>query len=410
LIIGTNKNNIDYSQTLFPEIEKGASQLQTLVDEFNDLEMGDLEDDEYLNLIVDMDELISVKKNKLDSIQLKAIKSSDITSVKKLRSALSENPYTVFQNLELTRLKPISQIYYLENGKIKINTKEARKYTDKTQLFPSDFNIDNLSIWKKEISAEDVLANYTKYRSTTAFKFEKNIKKLNVGDWNIWHGGKHFSIKDFGWDSRNRIVEVIKKNNIDVLLMQETYSSGDYIAAELGYYFATTSDWDYCYQGSNVSVISRYPIKELLVPLEASFMNVGAKIAISETQEIYAMSNWYGMGSFPIVYDFHKERFDKADEIPIIFGGDFNAIPNSDGGENPASITLIENGFKDAYRSLHPDVKIFPGYTHEWGERIDQIYYKGKGLKNTSTEVISTAFGGFPSDHFMIFSKFELNY
>lgn len=219
---------------------------------------------------------------------------------------------------------------------------------------------------------------------------------------------KTFYLKNNNWDSRMRIVEMIKKNNVDVVLMQETYSSGDFIAAELGYYFATTTDWDYCFQGSNISIISRYPIEELYVPKEAEFMNVAAKLTLSKTQKIYAMSNWYGMSSFATVYNFHLNRFNQADTIPTIFAGDFNEVPPTDGGENIATEKLLANGFIDAYRNLHPDVKKYPGYSHSDGVRIDQLYYKGKNLKNISTEIISKWRGGFPSDHFMILAKFKL--
>ena len=410
LIIGTQKQTIYYYDTIFPQIENGALQLQALIDGFNTLGIGNLKNEEFLNLIVSPDELISRKRKELGSIQSSLVEPIEIDRVKELRKELLKNPYTVFQNLELTKLKPISKIYYLDNGKIIIHKEVSRLFTQQTHLFPSEFNIDNLIIWKKALCAEEVLESYSEFRTPARFNFKKNIKSLIVGDWNIWHGGKHFTIKDNHWDSRRRIVEVIKEKELDVILLQETYSSGEYIAAELGYYYATTSDWDYCFQGSNISIISRYPIKELFVPLDASFMNVGVKLAISETQEIYTMSNWYGMNSFPIVYDFYKEKFSNADEIPVVFGGDFNAVPHTDGGESLASVKMLENGFKDAYRSLHPDIIMFPGYTHQWGERIDQIYYKGQGLKNVSTEVIYTAFGGFPSDHFMILSKFELKY
>ena len=60
---------------------------------------------------------------------------------------------------------------------------------------------------------------------------------------------------------------------------------------------------------------------------------------------------------------------------------------------------------------MYPDVKKYPGFTHMEDIRIDQLYYKGKGLKNSFTmiiEVISTWPSGFPSDHFLIVSKFEL--
>jgi len=89
-------------------------------------------------------------------------------------------------------------------------------------------------------------------------------------------------------------------------MMQETYSAGGFIAAELGYYFATTVDLDYLNQGANISVLSRYPIKELHVQEDSSFMNVGARIAISETQDLWVMSNWYGMDQFPDVFRFTK--------------------------------------------------------------------------------------------------------
>ena len=55
------------------------------------------------------------------------------------------------------------------------------------------------------------------------------------------------------------------------------------------------------------------------------------------------------------------------------------------------------------------DVK-HPGFSHRSGSRIDQLYFKGKGLKNNFTEVISSWHTGFPSDHFLIVSKFKLNF
>ncbi|MCG7852623.1 MAG: hypothetical protein MIO92_08885, partial [Methanosarcinaceae archaeon] len=68
------------------------------------------------------------------------------------------------------------------------------------------------------------------------------------------------------------------------------------------------------------------------------------------------------------------------------------------------------SGFKDAFRSLYPDVDKYPGASHRGGSRIDQLYYKGIGLKNISTKVVSSWPGGFPSDHFLIVSKFDLDY
>ena len=71
-------------------------------------------------------------------------------------------------------------------------------------------------------------------------------------------------------------------------------------------------------------------------------------------------------------------------EVSIV-GGDFNAVPHTDGGDSPASPIMLGAGFTDAFRSLHPDVQQNPGATHRNGRRIDQLYYKGAGLRNTST-------------------------
>ncbi|MGB2905580.1 MAG: LamG-like jellyroll fold domain-containing protein, partial [Candidatus Aminicenantaceae bacterium] len=367
IVIGSSKNDFDYDNKLLPEIESGAKQLQALVDEFNSLGVGGLRSEEFISLIVEPDRLFEKKLEELDLNDEESNKkreSKGLEKINELRDQLLSNPYTVHQVRELTLLKPIGNIYSLKGSKVVINTPRAKSYTQSEKLFPSDFAMDEMSIWKRSISAEEVLNSYAQYQKAKPVKLEKELKVLTVGVWNIWHGGKHFSLEKDGWDSRLRIAEMIKKENIDVVLMQETYSSGDFIAAELGYYFATTSDWDYRMQGANISVLSRYPIKEMMVSGKTEFNNVACKLAISETQEIYAMSNWYGMPQFVEVFDFHKSRFQESDRIPVFFGGDFNAVPHTDGGSSPASRKMLESGFKDAFRSLYPDMDKYPGASH----------------------------------------------
>ena len=157
----------------------------------------------------------------------------------------------------------------------------------------------------------------------------------------------------------------------------------------------------------NISVLSRYPIVEVYVDPESPFMTVATKIAISETQQLYVMSNWYGMDQFPSVFAFNEGRFAESDTIPTLFGGDFNAVPHTDGGDSPASAVMLGAGFTDAYRSFYPSVERFPGATHRNGRRIDQLYYKGRALRNTSTHLVTSWPTGFPSDHNLILATFE---
>jgi endonuclease/exonuclease/phosphatase (EEP) superfamily protein YafD len=413
LQIGASSNNFDYDNEVLEEIKSGAMLLQALVDEFNSLGDEKLNDDELISVVVDPKGLLEAKIQKITTGQtalIKQLKTADLKFVNDARNELLTNPYTIHQIREFTVIKPLNKIYSLKDGIVQISNEQATYFTEQERFYPADFAVDNLRISENTMNADEVLSSFTAHKKTKPIKLKKNIKELTVGVWNIWHGGIHFTPEEHGWDSRMRIVEILRELDTDVILMQETYSSGDFIAAELGYYFATTSDWDYRQQGSNISVLSRYPIEELEVLEETEFMNVAAKLKLSETQTIWAMSNWYGMNSFPSVYDFHAERFAESDNTPILFGGDFNAVPHTDGGDSPASVKMLDNGFTDAYRSLHPNVTLDSAYTHNSGVRIDQLYYKGKGLLNQSTEVINDWPMGFPSDHFLILSKFKLKY
>ncbi len=406
LTIGTTRSNLDIDRKYSPQIEAGKKQLQILVDRFHELGIGSLQEDEFLDLIVEPEDLAARKAK--EGGQAGKLDQDRLSVVLDHRKELVSNPYTVYQNRALTNLKPISKLYALKKDRVVLNETIATSFTAKEKLYPADFAMDKLTVWEETLSPAAVLESYRQFRPTKEPKLKKKLKHLTVGVWNIWHGGIHWNKEKDGWDSRRRIVEMLKKRKVDIVLMQETYSSGDFIAAELGYYYATTSDWDYRFQGSNISVISRYPIEEIQVNEETEFNNVAVKLAISQTQKAWAMSNWYGMQQFPTVYDFHADRFSTTEEIPVFFGGDFNAVPHTDGGDSPASRKLLEAGFTDAFRSLNPDPQKHPGFTHRSGSRIDQLYYKGAQIKNLSTEVLSTWPTGFPSDHYLIVSKFRL--
>ncbi len=122
------------------------------------------------------------------------------------------------------------------------------------------------------------------------------------------------------------------------------------------------------------------------------------------------MSNWFGMRNFDDVFSFHRARFDQSDSIPTLFAGDFNAVPHTDGGDSPASRKLLDYGFTDAFRSLRPNVENAPGFSHRSDRRIDQLYFKGTGLKAITSKVYSDWPTKFPSDHYLLKTVFGLDY
>ncbi len=417
MVVGWDGAAAGPQPAVLPLVETGAVQLQALVDAFNGLGLDEIDSDEFVHLVVDprrlFDQKVTERIQRLgaDSLEFReAMDSVDWEPIEQLEDALMSNPYTVHQVLYFMAVAPLMKIYALEDGKVTVNRSAAGGFGEAERLYAPEFDMDNLAIWDRALSPQEVLEAYSEHFVPAVAKLGRELTSITAGCWNIWHGGKHFSIDEHGWDSRVAIAEILRREGADVVMMQETYSSGDFIAAELGFYFATTVDWDYLNQGSNISVLSRYPIKEIYVQDESPFMNLAAKVAISETQDMYVMSNWYGMRQFPAVFEFHQTRFLESDSIPVLFAGDFNAVPHTDNGDSPASLALLNTGFTDAFRSLHPDVAVYPGHTHRSGNRIDQFYYKGAGLTNTSTRIVSTWPAGFPSDHYLIVSTFDLDY
>lgn len=400
---------------IVPTIPAGAQLLQQFVDTFNEIGLAPVTSDELVRLVVEPKRLFR-DKARARATQLgdagdkfiATMNNIDLQPLLRIESQLMENPHTVHQAFSFMEAAPLMKLYALVDGKIQTNKDVAMMLSERERLQPSDFDIDNLAVWERALTDDEVHASYAAHFAPTIRPLAKKCTSLTTGVWNIFHGGQHFTMGEHGWDSRIAIAQIIEREHIDVVMMQETYSAGDFIAAKLGYHFATTVDWDYLNQGANISVLSRYPIREVRVPGASAFSNVAARISISETQDVWVMSNWYGMNQFNNVTAYHNQRFAASDTTPVFFGGDFNAIPHTDGGNSPASMAMLQFGFTDAFRSMHPDVAKYPGYSHRSGRRIDQLYFKGSALRHTSTRVISTWPTGFPSDHYLIRSHFEI--
>ena len=164
--IGTVENTSNYVNTYSPDIKNGLKLLQELVDEFNALGLESLKNKEFLDLIVDPEDLLA---RKLEIVKEKTkLNKGSLSKVLDLRKEMGANPYTVFQNMELTVLKPINEIYSLQDGKVVINESAGKSFTNSERLFPSDFKMDKLYIWQKTINEEEVLNSYKKHKKIEA--------------------------------------------------------------------------------------------------------------------------------------------------------------------------------------------------------------------------------------------------
>lgn len=268
----------------------------------------------------------------------------------------------------------------------------------------------------------------------------RSVSDIKIMAFNIYHGGHELG-QEVGV---NRVIEVIKNSGADVIGMIETYGSGAIIADALGYYFYLRS--------SNLSIMSKYPIKETY-DLFDSFNCSGASLQVSRTQTINYINLW--LDYRPITNDqlLNHESIEnilagewemrakqlqtilgnmkpllQQDEVPLIVSGDFNSDSHLDWGENtknlnghkgyviewPTSKLMLSTGFKDSYRELYPDVIKYPCLTwstmakNELQYRIDFIYYKGKGMKVLNSEMIDEHRVRFPSDHAALMTTFKI--
>jgi len=265
-------------------------------------------------------------------------------------------------------------------------------------------------------------------------------ESLRVMSWNIWHGGK----EDGAEVGVQRVVDIIRQSNADVIAMQETYGSGEKIAEALGFHF--------CPRGTNVSLLSRYPVLEDISVFEP-FKCVGGIVELPSKQRVACYSIWlpyaaeiWAPGTRDVndpksmlaacqpshddlqaIWKQIEQRLadPKYNDVPIIIAGDFNSMSHRDYIASakddyqavvdwPTSHVLTEAGFRDSWRELRPEVDRMrdstwtPRFPEQQQDRIDYIYYRGKHLQATDVQRINTHAKKFPSDHAAVVTQFAL--
>jgi endonuclease/exonuclease/phosphatase family metal-dependent hydrolase len=259
--------------------------------------------------------------------------------------------------------------------------------------------------------------------------------------WNIWRGGR----EDGMMAGPRRVVEVIQRSGVDIVAMQETYGSGELIAKELGFHFLP--------RGTNLSIHSRFPIVED-ISVHEPFKCLGALIELPNKSRVAFYSIWLPYSGeiweagtrnvndlasmlaacaaskpdLEMIRDGIAERLrdPKYKDVPVIIAGDYNSMSHLDYAavardqyqavvDWPTSHVLMDAGYRDAYRELNPvidrarDRTWTPRFPKQEQDRIDFIYYRGRGLEATESAMIDHHPTLFPSDHAAVVAKFRFD-
>lgn len=345
----------------------------------------------------------------------------------------------------------IYNIAGLKNGNSKLKTviggsDEYNDWGSRREWTAFNGLIDEVRIQNKTISAKEVETNFSNLKpSATQAKIIPS-EKLKIQVWNIWHGGRRMG-EHVGVE---RTIDVLKKNNADIIGLIETYGSGAIIADSLGYYFYLIS--------SNLSIMSRYPI-ENTIKVFKPFFSGGALLDMGNNNKLAFFDIWLNYSpdecelfkGESVIPDFlNKEKetrqaeinsilteiksySDNSGKVPVIMVGDYNCGSHLDWTEVnkkqhfdltidwQVSRSMINADYKDSFREMNPDPLKDPGFT--WSplinhvspnqncvrDRIDFIYYKGN-LTPYRSRVIEDHPVFWPSDHASVLTWFYLNY
>jgi endonuclease/exonuclease/phosphatase family metal-dependent hydrolase len=378
-------------------------------------------------------------------------------------SQWSYNPTDKIQNLNddqwhqlvfsLNRSKSEARVYFDGKNRALFSLTElhnsciSHRFYIGADPMAMDFRMETLNgfvggfkIWARALKDEEVENSFIAHSSKQLSVVEKPKGRISVMTWNIWHGGKHPG-KTVGIQ---RVADVIRDSNADIILLQETDGSGEKIADALGY--------SYFYRSTNLSVLSRYPFVDsydifkphnfgcvsvdvggkgdvLFCPVWLDNLpNIGAYIKagsaipdsiIERERQTRGRQMRFILGELA--------SFSQSKNHTLVVAGDFNSGSHLDWTERnrknyhnlvvefPVSKLMEEQGFIDTYRMIHPDETINLGQTwspvfkNSLQDRIDFIYYKGDKLKPVTSYIIDNHPYGFPSDHAALVTVFFLN-
>lgn len=308
--------------------------------------------------------------------------------------------------------------------------------------------IDEVKLFDTKLSTGEIkklFSEFNKVDKPENLLFDTTKIKLQV--WNIWHGGHRYG-EHVGLQ---RVIDVLKGENADIIGLIETYGSGEVIADSLNYYFYLIS--------SNLSIMSRYPIDSTF-KIFKSFFSGGAVLDLGNGRKVNFVNLWLNaspdycqlINSEADINKFFEEeektrqhelkniiediqdKIELSNQYPLFVMGDFNCGSHSDWTEGykklhydyviewKTSKLMEDHGFKDSFREINPDVLKDPGFT--WSplinkvsdnpgcirDRIDYIYYHGAIPKPYYSRMIDYHPVFWPSDHASVVANFYLDW
>ncbi|KAJ3496923.1 hypothetical protein NLG97_g2295 [Lecanicillium saksenae] len=245
---------------------------------------------------------------------------------------------------------------------------------------------------------------------------ESLVDKLRVLSYNLWVGGQFVN------NYHEKQIRFLSQGNFDIVGIQESIGGhGIRLARALGWH-----SW----QGPAVSIITRYPIAEVLdTPNKSGAVRISLDGAKSEIVFWNCHLGYDPYGPYDFCFDHMsfeevmkreaesgrtpeitaivaamKSSIANADNVPVFLTGDFNAPSHLDWTdatkdqhcgtgytEWPTSKIPADAGLVDSFRVIHPDPVSEPGIT--WSpiyldnngrkeplDRIDFVYHKGRKL------------------------------
>ena len=282
-------------------------------------------------------------------------------------------------------------------------------------------------------------------------KSEENLT-LRVMTFNIWVGGSA------GKQPIEQTTEVIRKSKADIVGMQETRAGGK----DSSQLIADSLGWHLFAQGGNTSILSRYPIEEnspnkwgvvINLPNETKihFFNIHFRPSPYQPYQLKGIP--YGNAPFikteeEAIEWAKKARGDQVERMflditpvlesghPIFITGDFNEPSFQDWSERaankkivpiavkyPATFNVVNAGFTDTFRKVHPDEIKNRGYTWtnkttpedptDFHDRIDFVFSKGvevidSRIVGENKENADIVVSPWPSDHRAVVSTVKV--